>query len=235
MNNIAIIPARGGSKRIPKKNIKNFFGKPIISYSIKAAIKSNLFSEIMVSTDDIEIAEISKKYGANIPFLRSTKNADDYATLSDVIIEVINNYEKLGKSFDNICCILPTAPFISPERLKEAFNLLKQLNFDSIFAVVKYSYPIFRALEFTENNKIKMIWPEYLYTRSQDIKPAYYDSGSFYWVKTKALIKEKSLFCNNGSAIVLSEIEAQDIDNESDWKIAELKFKFLNEQKNYNI
>jgi N-acylneuraminate cytidylyltransferase len=227
-NNLCIIPARGGSKRIPRKNIKPFLGKPIIAYSIEAAIQSNLFDEIMISTDDEEIANVALKYGAKVPFMRSHLNANDFATLADVLIEVINEYKEIGKSFQNSCCILPTAPLIKANRIIETFLKFTENDFDSICPVVEFSYPILRALEFDDTYKLKMIWPEYLKTRSQDLKSAYHDSGSFYWVKTNALFAEKTLFCKNGSAIVLPETEVQDIDNDTDWKLAELKYKLLN-------
>ncbi len=226
--NIAIIPARGGSKRIPRKNIKNFLGKPIIAYSIEAALKSNLFDEVMVSTDDDEIAEVAKRYGAKVPFLRSNENANDYATLADVIIEVVNVYKNNKKAFDNICCFLPTAPFTTALRLIEAYNKFFENDYDSLCPVVEFSYPILRALEFTNDDKLRMIWPEYLKSRSQDLNPAYHDSGSFYWVKNNALLQEKTLLCKNGSAIILPETEVQDIDTETDWKLAELKYQLLN-------
>ncbi|MDD2637230.1 MAG: pseudaminic acid cytidylyltransferase [Bacteroidales bacterium] len=229
MSNLCIIPARGGSKRIPRKNINPFLGKPIIAYSIEAAIQSNLFDEIMVSTDDEEIAEIAKQYGAKVPFFRSSENANDFATLADVLIEVVDQYKNIGKTFKNICCILPTAPLTSHSRIKEAFSKLIDENLESVVPVEEFSYPILRALEFDANNKLKMIWPEHLITRSQDLKPAYHDSGSFYWVITNALLDQNTLFCKNGSAIKLPEIEVQDIDNETDWKLAELKYKLLND------
>jgi len=148
--------------------------------------------------------------------------------LADVLIEVVNQYKEFEKSFDNICCILPTAPLTSVNRIKEAFVKFDNEDLESVLPVVEFSYPILRALEFDNDNKLKMIWPEYLKTRSQDLNSAYHDSGSFYWVKTDALIKEKTLFCKNGSAIVLPETEVQDIDNETDWKLAELKYNLLN-------
>ena len=226
--NIAIIPARGGSKRIPRKNIKPFLGKPIIAYSIEAALKSNLFDEVMVSTDDKKIAEIAEKYGAKVPFIRSANNANDFATLTDVLFEVMNQYKQKDKNFNNICGILPTAPLITTDRIAEAYNKFNNEKLDSICPVVEFSYPILRALKISDKNKLKMIWPEYLKIRSQDLKPAFHDSGSFYWVKAEAMKKEKTLFCKNGSAIILPETEVQDIDSETDWKLAELKYQLLN-------
>jgi N-acylneuraminate cytidylyltransferase len=227
MKNIAIIPARGGSKRIPRKNIREFMGKPIIAYSIEKAIDCRLFDEIMVSTEDEEIAAVAKGFGAKVPFLRSSLNANDFATLADVIFEVINNYATNDKTFDTICCILPTAPLVSIDRIIEALDKLESEHLDSVFPVVEYSYPILRALEFSCGNKLQMIWPEYMKARSQDLKPAYHDAGAFYWVRNDALIKEKTLLCEKCGAIELSEVEVQDIDDEDDWKYAEIKYKML--------
>lgn len=226
MSNLAIIPARGGSKRIPRKNIKPFLGKPIIAYSIEAAIKSNLFDEVMVSTDDEEIAEIAKKYGAKVPFLRSAKKADDFATLSDVIDEVLCDYSKQDKNFTSFCCILPTAPFVTLNKIKEAYQKLINKNFDSVFPVLEFSYPIQRSLQI-ENDKTMMVWDEYLNTRSQDLDLRYHDAGQFYFLNTAHFLKEKKLFTSNTGALIISELEAQDIDTESDWKLAEMKYKLL--------
>lgn len=228
MSNICIIPARGGSKRIPGKNIKSFLGEPIIVYSIRAARESGLFDEIMVSTDDNEIAKIAIQAGASIPFMRSSENADEFATLTDVLLEVVAKYENIGKKFDNICCILPTAPLINSQRIITAFEKITSESFNSVCPVVEFSYPILRALEFSNNNLLQMVWPEYEKSRSQDLKKAYHDSGSFYWVKTTALLDEKTLFCKKGSAVILSEMEIQDIDTETDWALAEVKFKINN-------
>ena len=219
MRNIAIIPARGGSKRIPRKNIKDFLGKPIIAYSIEAALKSKLFDEVMVSTDDQEIAEIAVKYGAKVPFLRSTDNANDYATLADVIDEVKQTYMQQGETFDNICCILPTAPLITIENINEAYILLQSDNIDSVRPVVRFSYPIQRAVKMTEG-KIEMFYPEYQNTRSQDLVPAFHDAGQFYWMKY-----ESGLQGQNKHGFVISEMQMQDIDTEEDWKLAELKYQ----------
>jgi N-acylneuraminate cytidylyltransferase len=232
MTSLAIIPARGGSKRIPRKNIKNFLGKPIITYSIEAAIKSNLFDEIMVSTDDKEIAKIALKYGAKVPFFRTDKNSDDYAVLAEVIEEVVKEYAKLNKEFDTVCCILPTAPFVSVHKIKKAYNMLIESNFNSVFPVLEFSFPIQRSLQFN-TDKIEMVWSDYLNSRSQDLEPRYHDSGQFYWLQTMSFLKNKKLFTNNSGALIISQLEAQDIDTKTDWKLAEIKYKFmLNDKKN---
>jgi pseudaminic acid cytidylyltransferase len=160
MSTLAIITARGGSKRIPRKNIKDFSGKPIIAWSIETAIKSGVFDEIMVSTEDSEIAAISKKYGAQIPFIRSAKNADDMTGTEEVILEVLNSYALINKHFDFVCCIYPTTPLMTIARLIESKNKLINGKYDTLFPVVKYGYPIQRALKSNEN-KIQMVWPEY--------------------------------------------------------------------------
>tara|TARA_B110000008_G_C16877685_1_gene527505 strand:- start:279 stop:956 length:678 start_codon:yes stop_codon:yes gene_type:complete len=221
---IAIIPARGGSKRIPRKNIKDFLGKPIISYSIKAALDSNLFDEVMVSTDDYEIAKIAKQFGAKVPFMRSTKNSNDFASTYDVIEEVINEYKNQGLKFDKICCIYSCAPFISPEILTKALEKLEDKKFDSVFPVLKYSFPIQRALK-RDGDKITMIEEDNLNIRSQDLEESYHDAGQFYWCKTKQLLKSKKLLTSNTGCVVISELEVQDIDTKTDWKLAELKYQ----------
>ena len=218
MRNLAIIPARGGSKRIPRKNIKDFLGKPIIAYSIEAALKSNLFNEVMVSTDNKEIAKVAIKYGAKVPFLRSDKNANDYATLADVIDEVKQVYIQQGEFFDNICCFLPTAPLITIENINEAYKLLQQDNIDSVRPVVRSSYPVQRSVKMTQG-KIEMFYPEYQNIRSQDLETAYHDAGQFYWMKFERGLRGKSKF-----GFEIPEIQVQDIDTEQDWVLAELKY-----------
>ncbi|TCI91733.1 pseudaminic acid cytidylyltransferase [Tenacibaculum sp. M341] len=233
MSNLAIIPARGGSKRIPKKNIKLFLGKPIIAYSIEAAINSGLFDEVMVSTDNSEIAEIAKLYGATVPFMRSDENSDDFATTIDVIEEVLSEYSNLDKEFNNTCCIYPTAPFIDDQKLVKAYKHLIDNDFDCVFPVLKYGFPIQRSLRKDEKNgEVLMFYPENLNARSQDLEPAFHDSGQFYFFNTKVILKEKRLWTNNTGAIEISELEGQDIDNEVDWKLAEIKYKIINEKKN---
>lgn len=226
MNNIAIIPARGGSKRILRKNVKNFFGKPILAYSIEVAIESNLFDDIIVSTDDIEIATIAKKYGAQVPFFRSELNSSDFATTFDVIEEVINEQQLRNKEYDNICCIYPCAPLISKDLIINAFEVLKFNNFDTVFPIVKYGNPIQRALRLN-NSRIEMFYPQFQTTRSQDLEIAYFDPGQFYWAQTEPLLKGRQLFLNNSGFIVIDEMAVQDIDNESDWRLAEIKYSLL--------
>lgn len=221
MSNLAIIPARGGSKRIPRKNIRDFLGKPIIAYSIQTALDSGLFDEIMVSTEDDEIADISKKYGATIPFKRSASGADDYATLSDVVEEVKGEYSRRNKNFEYICCLLPTAPFVTVYMLKKGLQLLKKRDMDSVRPVVRFSYPIQRAVKM-KNDVLEMFNPEHALTRSQDLEPAFHDAGHFYWMKF-----EESMSGERKMGFEVSEHIVQDIDTEDDWKIAEVKYEIL--------
>ena len=230
MSNVAIIPARGGSKRIPRKNIKNFIGKPIISYSIETALKSNLFDEIIVSTDDPEIAEISMKYGASVPFLRSSENSNDFAGTEIVLQEVLQNMKLLNRTFDYGCCIYPTSPLLDVDLLNRGLELLQKNKFDSVFSVTKFSYPILRALNVDSNSRVNMKWPENEEVRSQDMQDFYHDAGQFYWFNANHIVNNGNLFSINSGAVVLSEIEVQDIDNESDWKMAEIKYKLNNGQ-----
>lgn len=223
---IAIITARGGSKRIPRKNIKDFLGKPIIFYSIKAALECKMFDTIMVSTDDEKIAEISRAYGAEVPFYRSEATSNDYATTEDVIEEVILEYQKHGKAFDFVCCIYPTAPFVTGEKIAQVMNTLRTSDADSVIPVVKFSYPPQRAF-IIEKEKVVMKYPEYINTRSQDLQEWYHDCGQFYCMKTQAFLKHKAILTDNTLSSILPEIEVQDIDTEEDWKLAEMKYLML--------
>ena len=229
MKRLAIITARGGSKRIPRKNIKEFCGKPIIAYSIEAALQSGVFDEVMVSTDDEEIAEIAVKYGAKVPFYRSEATANDFATTNDVIWEVLEEYEKRGEVFDAFCCMYPTAPFLKAERLSAAMDLLMNSDADKVFPVVEFSFPPLRGL-IIEEGKLVFKYPEYMYARSQDLEKHYHDAGQFYCFKTADYKATKSFWTGNIKPIVLSELEVQDIDTQTDWEIAEMKWKILNQQ-----
>lgn len=227
MKNLAIIPARGGSKRIPRKNIKSFLGKPMIAYSIEAALTTGLFDEVMVSTDDEEIAEISRQYGAKVPFMRTAKTANDNATMEDVIEEVILKYRHLNQEFHSFCCLLATAPFITSKLLSESYRAFMKFEGDSLVPCVRFSYPVQRCLRVTDNY-LRMREPEYIHSRSQDLEPMYHDSGQFYWMKTDIFLKEKEIFCEKACLYEIEESKCQDIDTEEDWKIAEIKYKILN-------
>lgn len=227
MSSIAIITARGGSKRIPKKNIKDFCGKPIIAYSIEAAIESGVFDEVMVSTDSEEIASISEKYGAKIPFLRSEKTSNDYATTADVIEEVLNCYADKGVRFDSFACIYPTAPFITAEKIAEASSLLEGA--DAVISVVKFSFPPQRGFVIREGT-VSYMYPEYELSRSQDLEPIYHDCGQFYFCMCDKFSEKHSLILPNTKPYVMPEEEVQDIDTMSDWEIAEAKFKQLHKE-----
>lgn len=222
---IAIIPARGGSKRIPRKNIKDFLGKPIIAYGIEAAINSKLFDVVMVSTDDLEIAEVSKKYGALIPFMRSIEKSNDFATTADVLLEVLMEYKKLGKEFEYLCCIYPTAPFVTPQKLIDSFIIMIENNADSVIPVVKFNSPIQRALRINNKNQLEYIWPENINKRSQDLEYTYHDAGQFYWAKSKEVFHSKQLFLKKAIPFIVSEMDVQDIDTIEDWEIALTKYK----------
>lgn len=229
MKRIAIIPARGGSKRIPRKNIKDFLGMPIIAYSIKAAIESGIFDEVMVSTDDAEIAEVAKQYGASVPFLRSKETANDYATTADVLNEVLKSYEAKGMEFEVLCCLYATAPFVTAEKLREASNILEVGSFDSAFTCVPFSYPVQRALQINDNGRISMKWPEYKSSRSQDLPTFYHDAGQFYFANVQSFKDTNGLWGDNTAPIILSELEVQDLDTLTDWAIAEMKYKITME------
>ncbi len=226
MKALCIIPARGGSKRIPRKNIKPFLGKPIMTYSIEAALKSGIFDEVMVSTDDVEFAEVAQKYGASVPFLRSEATSNDYATTVDVLLEVIEKYKQQGKEFDIVCCLYSTAPFVTSERLKEAISKLSD-NVDACFTVVEYSYPIQRSLRMNEEGLIEMRDPEHLKSRTQYLEKTYHDAGQFYFMKTAAMEQEKTVWCKRTVPLVLSELEVQDLDTLTDWQLAEMKYELI--------
>lgn len=231
MKKIAIITARGGSKRIPKKNIKDFLGKPIIAYSIEAALNSKIFDEVMVSTDSEEIKEIAIKYGASVPFLRSEKTSNDFATTTDVLNEVIDEYKKIGQVFEIGCCIYPTAPFVTSEKLEKALDLLTNSQFDSVMTVTPFSFPPLRGMTL-KDGKVDYKWKEYSQKRSQDLETIYHDCGQFYMFNFEKFKESGKLVTDNTGAIPVSELEVQDIDNLTDWKIAEMKYKFMKEKSN---
>lgn len=223
--NIAIITARGGSKRIPHKNIKAFCGKPILLYPIQAALESGLYDEVMVSTDDPEIARIAAGAGAKVPFMRSEAASNDFASTADVLTEVLQEYQKRGKEFETMTCLYPTAPFVNAKKLRRAMELLESQNADSVIPVVAFSYPPQRGMV-VDNGLLKMKWLEYLKSRSQDLEPFYHDAGQFYVMRVSSFLQQRLLLMERTVPLFVPELEAQDIDNESDWKLAEIKFQY---------
>ncbi|MCD7836969.1 MAG: pseudaminic acid cytidylyltransferase [Lachnospiraceae bacterium] len=226
MRTIAIITARGGSRRIPGKNIKEFCGRPIIAYSIEAALKSGIFDTVMVSTDDKDIARIAEKYGADVPFYRSRETSGDFATTNDVLLEVLEEYERRGEHYELGCCIYPTAPFVTSDRLKKAVDSLLAGDADTLIPVVAFSYPTQRAMVIRDE-RLVFEYPEYLDSRSQDLEPHYHDVGQFYVFRTEAFKINRKLMVGNILPMVISEMEVQDIDNQTDWEIAEIKYQSM--------
>lgn len=232
MRKIAIITARGGSKRIPKKNIRAFCGLPIIAYSIKAALKCGLFDVVMVSTDSEEIAAVAKGYGAEVPFMRSAATSDDYATTADVLAEVIAEYRARGEEFTTMCCIYPTAPFVTAEKLTRAYETFAAADAEMLEPVVPFSYPPQRALV-SRGGTLSYVQPEHIRTRSQDLEPWYHDAGQFYFYKVSAFLDSIAARGENGGYLLrtvpfaLPETEVQDIDNLTDWELAEMKYQLM--------
>jgi len=224
---VAIIPARGGSKRIPKKNIKNFVGKPMIAYSIEAAIQSKIFDKVVVSTDDYEIAKISQEYGAEVPFMRPTELSDDFSGTHEVIGHAVQFLINSGVNVTCACCIYATAPLIQLQDLREAFQLFRQGKWDSVFAATEFSYPIFRSFQLDKNNGLEMFFPEHYKSRSQDLPTAIHDAGQFYWANAKTWMGEPKGFSSSSTVILLPSWRVQDIDTLDDWKRAEIIYGSL--------
>jgi pseudaminic acid cytidylyltransferase len=223
MRALCIIPARGGSKRIPRKNIRSFLGAPIITHPIQAALSSGCFDEVMVSTDDVEIASVAREAGAAVPFLRSADNSTDQAGTIPVLLEVLERYTQAGREFDLGCCLYPTAVFATAMLLQRGRELLlSDARIDSVIPVVRYGYPIQRSFRI-DDGRLAMRWPEHLQTRSQDLEPAYHDAGQFYWFCVPALRREGRLLTNATVPLELPDSEVQDVDNEVDWELAEIK------------
>jgi len=227
VNTLCVVPARGGSKRIPQKNIRLFCGRPIIAYSIEAAIRFGLFDEIMVSTDDEEIATLVKKLGAKVPFMRSPSSSNDYATLTDVLLEVLGDYSSAGIEFDIVCCILATAPFVTAEDLLSGYNELIKRGYDTVIPVVPYEYPIQRALWWRKGT-IQFADARYRNSRSQDLESAYHDAGLFYWIRTNRFMTQRTVFMAATGGLAVDPRYAQDLDKPEDWEIAEMKYRIMN-------
>lgn len=226
MKSIAIITARGGSKRIPRKNIKEFCGKPILAYSVGAALGAGVFDRVMVSTDDEEIARAARELGAEVPFFRSEKTSNDFATTAEVLEEVLGECEKRGWNFQGVCCIYPTAPFLTAERLREGMRLLEDSGADSVLPVVRFGFPPQRGVV-VEDGCVRFKWPEHRNARSQDLEPFYHDAGQFYCLRAESFRRQGGLVMERTVPLILPETEVQDIDTEEDWRLAEIKFRLL--------
>jgi pseudaminic acid cytidylyltransferase len=225
MKALCIIPARGGSKRIPRKNVRPFLGRPIIAYPIAAALESGCFEEVMVSTDDEEIAAIARDLGASVPCLRSARNSDDYAGSDDVFREVLHFYRQQGRDYAVACGLYPTAALTTAEHLRRGREaLLADQQVFAVAPILRFSFPVQRALAF-RRGRIPLLQPEHYHTRSQDLEPAYHDAGQWYWFRVDAFLRTGELLGPNCGGVVLSAVEAQDIDTEDDWTMAELKYQ----------
>ncbi|MBX7148449.1 pseudaminic acid cytidylyltransferase [bacterium] len=222
---LAIIPARGGSKRIPHKNIRSFCGKPMIAYSIEAALQSGLFKKVVVSTDSPQIAEIAQKLGAEVPFMRPAALADDFAGHAEVLMHVLEELGKTETLPTYFCCLYATAPFVCPDFLKEGFETLVRLQVDGVFSVGEFGASIFRALQKNSDGTLKPIWPEFVNKRSNDLPSTYHDAGQFYWYKTQAFLTEKQAWPMRSAPLILPRHTVQDIDTPADWEFAEQLFK----------
>ncbi|MDA7818231.1 pseudaminic acid cytidylyltransferase [Sulfurimonas sp.] len=229
-NAIAIIPARGGSKRIPRKNIKDFFGKPLIAYSIQTALESNLFDKVIVTTDDEEIAAIAKEYGANIPFIRPRELSDDFTGTDDVVQHALNYLKEQGEEFNYICTIYATAPLLQSKYLMQGFEKLKNSDALNAFSATTMPFPIQRTFKINADGRCEMFTPEHYMTRSQDLEEAYQDAGQFYWAKLDKSSKE-IMFGKDSIAIILPRHLVQDIDTPEDWERAELMYEILHKTK----
>lgn len=230
---IAVIPARGGSKRIPRKNIKYFCGKPMIAWSIEAALASECFDKIIVSTDDYEIAEVSRLHGAEVPFMRPQELSDDHAGTTPVIAHAVDWVNNNIGTVEFACCIYATAPFVEATDLQQGFELLRQHQADYAFSVTSYPFPIQRAVRITDAYRVEMLNPEHFGSRSQDLEDAFHDAGQFYWGTAQAWLQGKMLFDQGSTPVLLPRHRVQDIDTPEDWERAEWMFKaMLAQQEN---
>lgn len=228
----AVITARGGSKRIPRKNIKNFLGKPMLAYAVEAALQSGIFDEVMVSTDDEEIAAVARRFGAAVPFMRSARTADDFATTFDVLDEVVQEYKKRGRAFDVICCIYPCVPFLQPSTLRAAYETMRIKSSDAVMPVCAYPVPVEWAFWIQEGVLRPFGDRADHKKRSQDLLPKYFDVGMFYFCKTEKMYQSRSLCPDNTAPYIIDALQCQDIDTEADWNLAETKYKVIHDQKN---
>ncbi|WP_393936812.1 pseudaminic acid cytidylyltransferase [Aeromonas rivipollensis] len=228
---VAVIPARGGSKRIPRKNIRDFCGLPMIARSIQVACESGCFDRILVSTDDAEIAEVARTYGAEVPFLRPTALSDDYTGTIPVVAHAIGQLQQEGATPDEVCCIYATAPFIQADDLRQGLNLLRQQQADYAFSVTSYPFPIQRAVRINAAGQVEMFQPEHFATRSQDLEEAYHDAGQFYWGRAQAWLTGQPVFAGQSVPVLLPRSRVQDIDTPEDWARAELLYRLMEAQQ----
>lgn len=226
MSAVAIITARGGSKRIPRKNIKPFCGEPIIAYSIRAALESGLFEDVIVSTDDEEIAAIARRYGASVPFMRSAETSDDFAGTDDVIAEVLLQLQSEGREYEEICCLYPTAPFATSRKLLESYCAMEASGASSVMPVVEFDFPPQRGCVI-DAGMLHLVDEQAYLMRSQDLEKIYHDCGQFYWCKTAAFLGNRSLLQEDTIPYIVPSREVQDIDTQDDWCIAELKYRAM--------
>lgn len=227
---LAIIPARGGSKRIPRKNIKPFCGKPMIAWSIEAALQSACFDQVVVSTDDAEIAEVARQFGASVPFMRPAELSDDHTGTIPVIRHAIEWFNAQGKTVEQACCLYATAPFVSAEDIRRGLDVLQESDCDYAFSVTSYAFPIQRAIRITQQGRVEMFNPEHFNTRSQDLEEAFHDAGQFYWGRAEAWREGRMIFSSNSMPVILPRHRVQDIDTAEDWVRAEWMFKAMQSQ-----
>jgi N-acylneuraminate cytidylyltransferase len=227
---VAIVPARGGSKRIPRKNIRPFLGEPILGRVLGQVRGADCFDEVMVSTDDREIAGVATSHGAAVPFMRSAANSNDSATTEDVVLEVLAAYARAGRHFARVCVIYPTAVFVTPQLLHQGRDLLQSSGADSVVTVLRFSYPIQRAFQI-EGGKLRMREPQHIGTRSQDLAPAFHDAGQFYWLRSASFLEQRQIYAPHAVPLLLDDMQAQDIDTEEDWRLAEFKYSWQQQQR----
>ena len=228
---LCVIPARGGSKRIPRKNIKSFCGQAIIGYSIKAALESRCFDQVIVSTEDTEIAEVAESFGAIIPFVRPNELADDYSDTLIVVKHAIDWFDEQGTPPTEVCCLYATAPFVTADTIRNVYEQLQLSEAENCFPVTTFAFPIQRAIKITSESRIEMFYPEYLKIRSQDLEESYHDAGQFYWGKAQAFKEQKPFFSEDANPYILPRYLVQDIDTEEDWKRSELMYELIVKRK----
>jgi len=228
---LCVIPARGGSKRIPRKNIKSFCDQEMIGYSIKAALDSQCFDQVIVSTDDIEIAEVAKSFGASVPFVRPDELSNDHTATIPVIKHAIEWFDNQGQPPLEVCCLYATAPFVQASTIKEVYKQMKKERADYCFTATSFAFPIQRAIKVTPENRIEMFYPELLEARSQDLEESYHDAGQLYWGRAEAFKQQKPIFSKSATPYILPRYLVQDIDTLEDWKRAELMYQALNKSR----